>query len=121
MDGQAFGIVPCTTPIDVTAKGFSKLELTSDQQMQVGVLLQHLPSVVAADAMTQFYTVDFPTGISGKLMELKRGGPRSLVITTELLERPRSNPLLLKPWPWDVLLQCLLHRVSISSSKSMTK
>ena len=50
MDEQAFEIVPCTTPIDVTAKGFSKLELTADQQMQVGALLQHLPSVVAAGA-----------------------------------------------------------------------
>ena len=54
MDEQAFEIVPCTTPIDVTAKGFSKLELTADQQMQVGALLQHLPSVVAAGGITQF-------------------------------------------------------------------
>ena len=60
MDEQAFEIVPCATPIDVTAKGFSKLELTSDQQMQVGALLQHLPSVAAAGGMTQFYTISFP-------------------------------------------------------------
>jgi len=68
MDEQTWGIIPCNTPVDITAKGFSKLELTSDQQMQVGALLQHLPSVVAANGMTQLYTISFPNGITGKLM-----------------------------------------------------
>lgn len=80
MDEQTWGIIPCNTPVDITAKGFSKLELTSDQQMQVGALLQHLPSVVAANSMTQLYTISFPNGITGKLMELKRGGLTTTIV-----------------------------------------
>lgn len=83
MDEQTFGIVPCNTPVDIAAKGFSKLELTSDQQMQVGALLQHLPSIAATEAMTQFYTISFPNGISGKLMELKRGGYATPIIGSD--------------------------------------
>ncbi|NCE64110.1 hypothetical protein D1159_05790 [Pseudoflavonifractor sp. 524-17] len=81
MDENTFGVVPCNAPVDVSeANGFRKLELAPDQQMQVGALLQHLPSVAAADVMTQFYTISFPKGISGKLMELKRGGFTTTII-----------------------------------------
>ena len=70
---ENFGIVPCNTPVDITtANGFSKLELTSAQQMQVGALLQQLPSVVATEMVTKLYTVTFPDGVAGKLMELKQ-------------------------------------------------
>lgn len=118
MDEQAFEIVPCATPIDVTAKGFSKLELTSDQQMQVGALLQHLPSVAAAGGMTQFYTISFPTGISGKLMELKRGGLTTTIIGDN--NRIAGTASLQSVSPQAMALGCFTA-MSIASSQYFLK
>ncbi len=81
MDEQNWGIVPCSNAIDIShERGLTKLELTSGQKMQVAALLHQLPSVVAAKEMPQFYTVEFPDGLTGKLMELKRGGLTTSVI-----------------------------------------
>ncbi|WP_300817185.1 hypothetical protein [uncultured Parasutterella sp.] len=73
MAEQNWGIVPCDVAMDVSpANGFTKLELNSTQKIQVGALLQQLPSVAVTNKMSQLYTVTFPEGISGKLMELKQ-------------------------------------------------
>ena len=54
------------------ANGFTKLELDSAQKIQIGALLQQLPSMAATNQMPKLYTVTFPDGVSGKLMELKK-------------------------------------------------
>lgn len=73
MDEQNWGIVPCDTPIDISpANGFTKLELNPEQQIQVGALIQQLPFVAATGAAPKLYTVTFPDGVAGKLMELKK-------------------------------------------------
>lgn len=81
MDVQNWGIVPCDTPIDISpANGFTKLELSAEQKIQVGALIQQLPSVAATEMMSKLYRVSFPTGISGKLMELKSSGFTASII-----------------------------------------
>lgn len=73
MNEQNWGIVPCDMAMDISpANGFTKLELNSAQKIQLGALLQQLPSVAVTNQMSQLYTVTFPEGISGKLMELKQ-------------------------------------------------
>ena len=73
MDEQNWGIVPCDTLIDISpANGFIKLELDTEQKIQVGALIQQLPSVAATEMATKLYTVTFPDGVAGKLMELKQ-------------------------------------------------
>ena len=81
MDEQNWGIVPYDTPIDISpANGFTKLALNSEQKIQVEALIQQLPSVAAAGMMSKLYTVTFPDGVAGKLMELKRGGLTATII-----------------------------------------
>ena len=81
MDGQNWGIVPCDTQIDISpANGFIKLELNTEQKIQVGALIQQLPSVAATEMTTKLYTVTFPDGVAGKLMELKRGGLTTSIV-----------------------------------------
>lgn len=81
MDVQNWGIVPCDTQIDISpANGFIKLELNTEQKIQVGALIQQLPSVAATEMTTKLYTVTFPDGVAGKLMELKRGGLTTSIV-----------------------------------------
>lgn len=73
MDEQTWGIIPCDVTMDISpANGFTKLELDSAQKIQIGALLQQLPSVAVTNQISQLYTVTFPDGVSGKLMELKK-------------------------------------------------
>ena len=70
---QNWGIIPCDMAMDISpANGFTKLELDSAQKIQIGALLQQLPSMAATNQMPKLYTVTFPDGVSGKLMELKK-------------------------------------------------
>lgn len=70
---QNWGIIPCDMAMDISpANGFTKLELDSAQKIQIGALLQQLPSMAATNQMAKLYTVTFPDGVSGKLMELKK-------------------------------------------------
>ncbi len=81
MNEQNWGITPCTNSVDLTpANGFTKLELDPGQKMQIGALLQQLPSVAAAGAMSQLYSVSFPHGVSEKLMELNSSGVTAAII-----------------------------------------
>ena len=81
MDEQNWGIVPCDTQIDISpANGFTKLELDTEQKIQVGALIQQLPSIVATGMTAKLYTVTFPDGVAGKLMELKRGGLTTSIV-----------------------------------------
>ena len=70
---QNWVIIPCEMAMDISpANGFTKLELDSAQKIQIGALLQQLPSMAATNQMPKLYTVTFPDGVSGKLMELKK-------------------------------------------------
>ena len=81
MAEQDWGIAPCNVSVDLTpANGFTKLELSSAQKTQVSALMQQLPPVAVAGSFSQLYKVEFPDGISGKLMELKRGGFTTSII-----------------------------------------
>jgi len=54
MAEQNWGIVPCDVAMDVSpANGFTKLELNSTQKIQVGALLQQLPSVAVTNKMSR--------------------------------------------------------------------
>lgn len=78
---SGFKIMPCETNIDFTdEKRFEKLKLTSGQKMQISGLLQHIPTTMAAGAMSGAYTVRFPKGLPHTLMALKRGGFGSQIV-----------------------------------------
>lgn len=49
---QNWGIIPCDMAMDISpANGFTKLELDSAQKIQIGALLQQLPSMAATNQM----------------------------------------------------------------------
>ena len=74
-----FEIEPCENGLNFEDKNlFKKINLSSEQRMQVSSLLQHLPSVIASDAMAQAYTVSFPDGLQHTLVALKQGGVGSM-------------------------------------------
>ena len=75
-----FEIIPCDKMTDIENKpGIKKLELTSSQKIQMGGLMQQLPAVVAANALSDMYMVRFPAGIPNALTPLKQGGFSTMV------------------------------------------
>lgn len=75
-----FEIIPCDKMTDIENKpGIKKLELTSSQKIQIGGLMQQLPAVVAANALSNMYMVRFPAGIPNALTPLKQGGFSTMV------------------------------------------
>ncbi len=96
MDGQDFGandifqamqaqsnfeILPCDNITDIDSKpGYVKMGLTESQKIQVSGLMAQVPAVAAAGAMTQLYSVSFPEGVTGTLMQLKGRGVANPII-----------------------------------------
>ena len=63
---ENFEIISCAEITDIDSKSdFQKLKLTSSQKIQMGGLLQHLPVVVATEAMSKAYILKMPEGLSG--------------------------------------------------------
>lgn len=63
---ENFEIEPCVEITDIDSKSdFQKLKLTSSQKIHMGGLLQHLPAVVATEAMSKAYILKLPEGLSG--------------------------------------------------------
>lgn len=58
---------------------YMKLEQSQARSRQLSVMLQELPLVLAADAMTKGYTVSFPKGLPHTLTALKQGGVGSMI------------------------------------------
>lgn len=56
------------------------LSLTSAQKSQVAEFVSHLPELTSSSVLANAYTVKFPEGISGKLMEYKTGGKGTPII-----------------------------------------
>ncbi len=54
--------------------GYKMLPLDESHRMQVAALTGQMPSLMVAGAMTNAYTVRFPDGIQGHLMQYKNGG-----------------------------------------------
>ena len=70
-----FEIVPYTGTVDITtAKDYIKLNLNRSQQIQVEALIQQLPALTSAATLANAYTVSFPSGIQGQLMQFVDGG-----------------------------------------------
>lgn len=61
-------------------KDYSKLQMSSEQKMQVSEFLQHVPSAITAGELAGAYTVRFPKGLPHTLMSLKQGGFGSSII-----------------------------------------
>ena len=75
-----FEIVPINENTDIENKfAFQKLELTSSQKIQMGGFIQQLPAIVATEALSGMYMVQFPNGIPNTLTPLKQGGFGSMV------------------------------------------
>lgn len=75
-----FEIKPCDKITDIENRpGFRKLELTTSQKIQIGGLLQQLPTVMAASVLSDMYIVRFPSGIPHALTPLKQGGFGAMV------------------------------------------
>lgn len=76
----AFEIVPYGGPLDLDdTSRFKKLELGPAQKMQVGVLVQQIPAIMATDTMAQAYVAKFPQGLPHTLTALGQGGVGSMI------------------------------------------
>lgn len=70
-----FEIIPCDKMVDVDHDHrFKKLSLTETQKIQMGGLIQQLPIMLAASSLSGAYTIQFPAGISGHLIQYRAGG-----------------------------------------------
>lgn len=63
-------------------RGFTKISLTNNQKKQISAALQHIPTAVASNTMTNAYILRFPDGIDHTLMSLKQGGVSSTWLDT---------------------------------------
>lgn len=83
-DNNNFSITPCDDSTIANNPQYEQLKLSPDQKSSVNLFLQQIPSLCAADtigalAKTKLYTLDFPKGVSGSLMNLKRGGQAAIL------------------------------------------
>ncbi len=73
-DTGGFQLELCTDRLNLEDKNkFAKFKMTPEQKMQISALVQHIPSVAAANALSNIYVLRFPAGISGTLMRLRGG------------------------------------------------
>lgn len=64
----------CDRIVDISQRNeYKKLNLSSDQKIQIGGLMQHMPSLIMAEGMKDAYILHFPEGVNGELMTLKSG------------------------------------------------
>lgn len=74
-----FEITPCDLT-EVNSGKYQKMELTQSQKSQLSFAISQVPTLMASDALSKAYTVKFPKGITGKLMEYKTGGVGSAIM-----------------------------------------
>lgn len=79
-ENDDFEIIPCDINDIENKKGFSKLELTTNQKAHIEALAYHIPSLIAAKTISQAYTVRFPAGAPHTLMTYKDGGVGSPIM-----------------------------------------
>ena len=77
---SCFQILPYDGMIDLeNSSRFTKINLGSEQKMQVRALLQQTPQALAAGTLANAYTVTFPEGLPHTLTALKQGGYGSMI------------------------------------------
>lgn len=68
-----FEIRPCD-PIDLSDRRLMKIDQNPSQKSNMDFLLSQLPNLMAADTLSQAYTIEFPLGLPHTLTALKNGG-----------------------------------------------
>ena len=58
---------------------YKKLEVSNEQKMQISLLIQQIPQLLAADKLSNVYKVSFPKGLPHILTALKQGGYGSMI------------------------------------------
>lgn len=73
--------------INIDKRSVQKLELSTDQKTQMHFLASQLPDILASEAISQsrskIYVMHFPKGLSGELMQYKKGGVSNIVRGTD--------------------------------------
>lgn len=59
---------------------FVKLNLSKEEQQDMTVAYSQIPSLIASDTLATAYTVKFPEGVRGELMQYVRGGRGTPII-----------------------------------------
>lgn len=73
---KSFEIKPCDV-IDFNNKNFKRLDLTSSQKSNISLLVSQMPTLIAAETLSNAYTIKFPDGfpeLVDTLMHYKDGG-----------------------------------------------
>lgn len=79
VENGSFNIMPCDIDIE-NKKEFVRLHLDETQKIQIGALIQHIPSMMTAKTMSQAFIVSFPNGVPHTLMQYKNGGVGSAIV-----------------------------------------
>lgn len=66
-------VEPCDLS-ELSSGKFTKIDLSPDQKSQLSFVLSQMPEFAAAQAASKLYYVKYPEGVSGSLMQLKKGG-----------------------------------------------
>lgn len=74
-----FEIKPIEKKIDFS-KGYTQLEMNTEQKKHVSALIQNIPSLIAVNTLAETYIVKFPDGLQHTLMSLGQGGFSSTYI-----------------------------------------
>ncbi len=72
-------LIPCDMS-ELSGGKYKKVELSSDQKSQLSFALSKMPDIAAAKVASKLYIVKYPEGITGPLMQLKRGGFASAIM-----------------------------------------
>lgn len=70
-------ITPCDTAIVNENKS---LAMTPSQKSQISALVSHMPELASTAVMANAYTISFPKGVNGALMEYKAGGKGTPIV-----------------------------------------
>lgn len=77
---SGFEITPQQTQIAFEDNpGYKKLDISMGQKMQMSMMVQQFPQLMAADTLTKAYKISFPKGLPHTLTALKQGGFGSML------------------------------------------
>ena len=75
-----FEITPQETKIAFEDNtNYKKLDISLGQKMQMSMMVQHIPQLLAADTMAKAYKISFPNGLPHTLTKLRQGGLGSML------------------------------------------
>ena len=77
----ALCIEPIRVAPDLTdTSRFAKLDLSAAEKRQISHMFSQVPAIASAAAMSQMYTLSFPSGVVGSLMQYASGGVGSSIM-----------------------------------------